>query len=114
MAFGHAREADELAAVAASGDDERSAADDIRVSLAPKGDAGSSQFLDQRLGGLGLAVGREHCAGKSARRADSCFARRLPQRHVMAAARKLERLPKAENAGADHSDVELGHVLPSR
>src|SRR5690606_15118265 len=100
MAFGHARKADELAAVAASGDDERSAADGIGVRLAPEGDAGSSQFLDQWLGGFGLAVGREHCAGKSAGRADSCFARRLPQRHVVAAACELERLPKAENAGA--------------
>src|SRR5690606_25828088 len=44
--FGHARETDDLAAVTAPGDDNRAAANDIRVSLAPEGNAGFSQFLD--------------------------------------------------------------------
>ena len=111
VAVGHAGKAREFALVPRSRDHEAAAHDDAGDGVAPQRQPAHAQFLDDRLGALGLAVGGEHRARDTAGAARLRLAHRFVERHGMAAPRQFERLPEAENAPADDRCCEPGHRI---
>ena len=107
VAFGQARKAGQLALVAWRRDHQAAARDHARIGRLPKLQAPQTEGLDDRLGRLGLAVGRQHGAGDAAGQTRDRLRQCLVQNDRMAAACEREGLPQAEDAAADNNDGEL-------
>ena len=93
-----------LAAVARGGDDEAAVRFQRRIEVAPQRDALAAELAQHRRRRLGLALGRQHDGRIEARRIGERLGARLDKAHAMAGAGKRERLPEAENSGAEHRD----------
>jgi hypothetical protein len=98
------REAIEFAAIACRRDDEAAVRFELRIEALPQADAFAAELAQHRRGVLRLAVGCEHHSGIEARTVGERLLACLDEAHAMAGARQDERLPKAEDAGAEHRD----------
>jgi len=104
VALRQAREADQLAAVAGMGHDQRAVADDARERRAPDVERPEAEILHDVRRRLALAEGRQHGAGEGACRLAERIFRAVDQVHRVAAVGERVGLPQACDAGADDRD----------
>ncbi len=104
VAAGQAGEAVEVGAVARVRHHQRAVERGLRDFVAPELERTQSKPRDQRLAGLALAVRRQHAAGPMAGGLRHRGVAALVQRDLAAGLGEHQRLPGADDAGADDID----------
>src|SRR4029078_11934937 len=91
----------EVAALARGGNDETAVRLERRIEFAPQRNALAAELAQHGRRRLGLALRRQHDRCIEARPLGKRFGAGLDQAHAMAGASKRERLPEADDSGAE-------------
>ena len=98
------RKALQLAAVARRGDDDAAVRLQRRIEVAPQRDALAAELAQHGGRRFRLALGRQHDAAVETRRVGERLGADFDQANAMAGAGQRQRLPEAEDSGAEHRD----------